>query len=215
MTNTDLAALRREYRDLELNESDVAAHPVDQFRTWFEQAVDIDARDASAMTLATADGRGRPSARIVLLKRFDERGFAFFTNYGSHKAREIEENPQAALVFWWTELDRQVRIRGRVERTTFRESAEYFAMRPRSSQISATASPQSRVVPSRQALLDGVAEVAAACGDRDVPCPETWGGFRVVPEQFEFWQGRPNRLHDRIRYRLDEEGAWIIDRLAP
>ncbi len=215
MTKTDVAALRREYRDMELNERDVETSPIDQFRKWFEQAVDVVARDASAMTLATADAKGRPSARIVLLKGFDERGFTFFTNYGSQKARDLEENPQGALVFWWTELDRQVRIDGPVEPTTFRESTKYFATRPRGSQLSAAASPQSRVIPNRQALIDAVADVEKTCEGRDVPCPETWGGFRLVPERIEFWQGRPNRLHDRIRYRLDDEGKWIIDRLAP
>lgn len=215
MAKTDVSALRREYQGLDLSESEVAKDPVDQFRIWFEQAVDVDAGDASAMTLATADARGRPSARIVLLKAFDERGLTFFTNYGSRKAAEIEENPAAALVFWWRELDRQVRVCGRVERTTFQESAEYFARRPRGSQISAAASPQSRILPNRQALLEAVAEIESSCHDRDVPCPETWGGFRVVPNEFEFWQGRPNRLHDRIRYRRDAEDGWTIDRLAP
>lgn len=215
MTKIDIAALRREYRGQDLREDEVDPDPIAQFRTWFEQAFEIDARDASAMTLATADATGQPSARIVLLKGVDSRGFAFFTNYGSRKARDIEENPRGALVFWWTELDRQVRIQGTFERTSSRESATYFATRPRQSQLSATASPQSRVVPNRQALIEAVAQAEVACENRDVPCPETWGGYRLVPHCFEFWQGRPNRLHDRIRYRLDAEGTWIVDRLAP
>lgn len=215
MTKIDIAALRREYRGQDLSEDEVDPDPVEQFRTWFEQAFEIDALDASAMTLATADATGQPSARIVLLKGVDSRGFTFFTNHGSRKARDIEENPRGALVFWWTELDRQVRIQGTFERTSSRESAAYFATRPRQSQLSATASPQSQVVPSRQALIEAVAQAEVACESRDVPCPETWGGYRLVPHCFEFWQGRPNRLHDRIRYRLDAEGAWTVDRLAP
>lgn len=215
MTKIDIAALRREYRGQDLSEDEVEPDPVEQFRIWFEQAFEIDARDASAMTLATADETGQPSARIVLLKGFDNRGFIFFTNYGSRKARDIADNPRGALVFWWTELDRQVRIQGTFERTSSLESAAYFATRPRESQLSATASPQSRVVPNRQSLIEAVAQAEAACESRDVPCPETWGGYRLVPHCFEFWQGRPNRLHDRIRYRLNAEGAWTIDRLAP
>lgn len=215
MTKIDIAALRREYRGLDLREDEVEPDPVEQFRIWFQQAFEIDARDASAMTLATADATGQPSARIVLLKGFDRRGFTFFTNYGSRKARDIDENPRGALVFWWTELDRQVRIQGSFERTSSRESAEYFATRPRGSQLSAAASPQSRVIPDRQSLLDAVAEAERTCESRDVPCPETWGGFRLKPHCIEFWQGRPNRLHDRIRYRLNAGDVWIIDRLAP
>ena len=215
LTNIEIAALRREYRGLDLREDEVDRNPLGQFRVWFEQAVEVDARDASAMTLATADATGQPSARIVLLKGFDERGFTFFTNYGSRKANDIEANPRGALVFWWTELDRQVRIQGRFERTSTDESSEYFAIRPRGSQLSATASPQSRVIPDRQSLIDAVAEVEDACRSGDVPCPETWGGYRLIPTCFEFWQGRPNRLHDRIRYRHDTAAGWIIDRLAP
>jgi pyridoxamine 5'-phosphate oxidase len=215
LTKIDIAALGREYRGQDLSEDEVDPDPVEQFRIWFEQAFEIDARDASAMTLATADAAGQPSARIVLLKGFDSRGFTFFTNYGSRKARDIEDNPRGALVFWWTELDRQVRIQGAFERTSSSESAAYFATRPRASQLSATASPQSRVVPNRQSLIEAVAQAEVACESPDVPCPETWGGYRLVPHCFEFWQGRPNRLHDRIRYRLNAEGAWTIDRLAP
>lgn len=211
----DLTAQRREYRDLPLDEGDVALDPIEQFRVWFEQVSTVDVRDATAMTLATADAKGRPSARIVLLKGFDEDGFVFFTNYGSQKARDIEENPWGALVFWWTELDRQVRIQGRIERTTFEESSTYFATRPRGSQVGAIASPQSRPIPNRQTLVDAVARAEQSHEDCDVQCPENWGGYRVIPHQLEFWQGRPNRLHDRIRYRLDAEHNWIIERLAP
>lgn len=215
MTKIDVAAQRREYRDLPLNEDDIASSPIEQFRIWFEQASDAEVRDATAMTMATADAKGRPSARIVLLKGFDDDGFVFFTNYGSRKAREIEENPWGSLVFWWTELDRQVRIQGRIERTTYKEASRYFATRPRGSQLGAIASPQSRVIPDRQALVEAVAEAEKTFENCDVACPENWGGFRVVPHEIEFWQGRPSRLHDRIRYRLDDGHHWIIERLAP
>lgn len=215
MTKIDVAAQRREYRDLPLNEDDIEPSPIEQFRIWFEQASDAEVRDATAMTVATADAKGRPSARIVLLKGFDDSGFVFYTNYGSRKAREIEENPWGSLVFWWTELDRQVRIQGRIERTSYKEASTYFATRPRGSQLGAIASPQSRVIPDRQTLIEAVAEAEKAHEDCDVSCPENWGGFRVVPHEIEFWQGRPSRLHDRIRYRLDEEHRWITERLAP
>lgn len=215
MTKFDIAAQRRDYRDLPLDEEDVASSPFEQFRIWFDQASEAEVRDATAMTVATADAKGRPSARIVLLKGFDEDGFVFYTNYGSRKAREIEENPWGALVFWWTELDRQVRIQGRIERTTYEESMMYFATRPRGSQLGAIASPQSRVIPNRQALVDAVAHADECYREQDVQCPENWGGFRVVPHHLEFWQGRPSRLHDRICYRLDDEHNWIIERLAP
>ncbi len=187
-------------------------HPVDQFEEWFEQALDVEVRDPSGMTLATADANGQPSGRIVLLKGYDRDGFVFYTNYGSRKAEEMEENPQAALVFWWAELDRQVRIQGRVERTDVGQSQAYFATRPRGSQISGMVSPQSRVVESRQWLEDAVAKATEEVADRDIPCPTNWGGYRLNPHYFEFWQGRPNRLHDRIVYRLSDGSGWIVER---
>lgn len=167
------------------------------------------------MALATADTAGAPSVRVVLLKGFGEDGFVFFTNYGSKKAGDLEENPQVAAVFWWSGLDRQVRIQGRVVRTSVDESRRYFAMRPRGSQLSAVASPQSRVVPSRKFLEEAIERAEEACGTDDISCPETWGGYRILPDSFEFWQGRPNRLHDRIRYRRDAGCTWKIERLAP
>ncbi|MEX0748224.1 MAG: pyridoxamine 5'-phosphate oxidase [Rhodothermales bacterium] len=215
MAKIDIAALRREYIDQSLDESEVDPDPIEQFGRWFQQVVEIDARDASAMTLATVDHSGQPSARIVLLKGYDSDGLVFFTNYGSDKARELEANPKVALVFWWTELDRQVRIKGTVKRTSNEESWSYFATRPRGSQISATVSPQSRVVPDRQTLVDLVRAAERECEGRDVTCPTAWGGYRLVPHEFEFWQGRPTRLHDRVRYRKNEQGRWIIERLAP
>lgn len=214
MTKIDVASLRREYRDLNLNKNDVRSHPVDQFQEWFEQAVEVEARDPSGMTLATADRAGRPSARIVLLKGFDRDGFVFYTNFGSRKARELEENPQAALVFWWTELDRQVRVQGQVRRADRADSEAYFATRPRGSQISGLVSPQSQVVAHREVLEEAVATAEAEYEGRDVPCPPNWGGFRLAPDYFEFWQGRLNRLHDRISYRLAGD-EWVIERLAP
>lgn len=215
MTKTDVASLRREYRDLPLDENGVRSHPVDQFEEWFEQAVEVEARDPSGMTLATADARGQPSGRIVLLKGFDREGFLFFTNYGSRKAEELDENPRAALVFWWAELDRQVRVQGTVSRSTYAESSDYFATRPRGSQISGLVSPQSRVVESRRVLEEAVAKARQEYDGREIPCPQNWGGYRLAPHNFEFWQGRLNRLHDRIRYRLIEGNEWAIERLAP
>lgn len=215
MTKTDVASLRREYRDLSLDENDVRSHPVDQFQEWFEQAVEVEVRDPSGMTLATANERGQPSGRIVLLKGFDHDGFVFYTNYESRKANELEQNPQAALVFWWAELDRQVRVQGRVRRAERSESSGYFATRPRGSQISGMISPQSRVVESRKVLEEAVAKAEQEYAGRDVPCPKNWGGYRLEPHYFEFWQGRLNRLHDRITYRLVDEQEWVIERLAP
>ena len=167
------------------------------------------------MTLATVNAKGQPSARVVLLKGYSHEGFVFFSNYGSNKARDLEENPRAAIVFWWSELDRQIRIQGSVTKTSFEESKAYFASRPRGSQISGMVSPQSQVVPNRQKLVELVLNAEKECEGGEIACPPTWGGYRLAPTAIEFWQGRPNRLHDRIRYRKDDEGLWIIERLAP
>ena len=206
--------MRREYIREALAEADVDADPVVQFGRWFEQATHAGLLEPHAMTLATATADGRPSARMVLLRGFDERGFCFYSNYESRKAAELAANPRAALVFWWDKLERQVRIEGTVERTSRAESEAYFTSRPPGSQLSAAASPQSRVVPDRTVLERRVAELATAVPDGHVPLPDFWGGYRLAHEVVEFWQGRPNRLHDRLRYRRVGD-AWRIERLAP
>jgi pyridoxamine 5'-phosphate oxidase len=197
-----------------LAEADVAPDPVVQFGRWYDDARSAGLVEPSAMTLATATAGGVPSARMVLLRGVDRRGFVFYTNYESRKAAELAANPLAALVFWWGELQRQVRVEGRVERTSREESAAYFRTRPPGSRLSAWASPQSRVIPGREVLEERVAEVAADHPDGDVPLPPFWGGYRLVPEVVELWQGRPNRLHDRLRYTR-AAGGWRIERLAP
>jgi pyridoxamine 5'-phosphate oxidase len=206
--------MRREYAREGLAEADVDADPVVQFGRWFEQAEQGGLLEPHAMTLATATPDGRPSARMVLLRGFDERGFCFYTNYQSRKGDELAANPRAALVFWWDKLERQVRIEGRVERTSRAESEAYFSSRPPGSQLSAAASPQSRVIDGRATLERRVTELATGQRDGQVPLPEFWGGYRLAHEVVEFWQGRPNRLHDRLRYRRAGSG-WKLERLAP
>ena len=206
--------MRREYAREALAEADVDADPVVQFGRWFEQAERAGLLEPTAMTLATATPDGRPSARMVLLRGFDERGFCFYTNYESRKGIELAANPRAALVFWWGELERQVRIEGTVAATSREESEAYFHSRPPGSQLSAAASPQSRVIESRAILERRVSELATGSTDGRVPLPEFWGGYRLAHEVVEFWQGRPNRLHDRLRYRRVGD-AWRIERLAP
>jgi pyridoxamine 5'-phosphate oxidase len=207
--------VRREYAREGLSEGDLAADPVAQFRVWLEQAEAAQPEEFTAMVLATADGDGRPSARVVLLKGFDERGFVFYTHYESRKGRELAANPRAALVFYWAALERQVRIEGTVERTSREESRRYFDSRPRGSRLGALVSPQSRPLAGREELERQVSEAAARIGDGDIPLPDDWGGFRVRPESVEFWQGRPSRLHDRLRYVREAGGGWRIERLAP
>lgn len=212
----DVSTLRREYEGGDFDV--VGSDPMALFGRWFEEAARAmqgKGRDPNAMALGTADARGRPSCRIVLLKGFDRRGFVFYTNYGSRKAGELEANPWASLTFWWDELDRQVRVEGRTEQTDRAASAAYFASRPRESQLAAAASAQSRPLADRAALLAALQAARKEYAGRDVPCPEHWGGYLLRPHALEFWQGRPNRLHDRITYRLDEAGAWQVERLAP
>jgi pyridoxamine 5'-phosphate oxidase len=188
--------------------------PITEFRSWFAAAVAAQVPTVNAMTLATVDERGRPSARIVLLKEVDDRGFVFFTNYDSRKGRELASNPAAALVMYWEPLHRQVRIEGTVEKLSAEESDAYFASRPRASQLGAIASPQSQPIASRQELEDRIAALMHEVGDAPPPRPPTWGGFRVVPDRIELWQGQPSRLHDRVRYQRTD-GGWVRDRLAP
>jgi pyridoxamine 5'-phosphate oxidase len=206
--------MRREYARAGLAEADVDADPVVQFGRWFEQAVSAGLLEPNAMTLATSTSDGRPSARMVLLRGFDDRGFVFYSNYGSRKGAELAANPRASLVFWWGELERQVRIEGRVERTSRSESEAYFHSRPPGSQLSAAASPQSQVIDGRAVLEERVARLATGHQDGQVPLPGFWGGYRLVHEVVELWQGRPNRLHDRLRYRRAGD-RWRIERLAP
>ena len=209
-----IADMRKDYALNGLSESDVAAEPIAQFQTWFDQALAAQLPEPNAMVLATVGADGQPSARVVLLKGLDERGFVFYTNYTSRKGQELESGARAALVFYWAELERQVRVEGRAERVSAEESDAYFASRPPGSRIGAAASPQSQVIAGRAELERRVAELAAQHPDGAIVRPEGWGGYRVRPAVVEFWQGRPSRLHDRIRYRLDE-GAWTVERLAP
>jgi pyridoxamine 5'-phosphate oxidase len=210
-----LADLRREYATRALTEQDADANPIRQFTLWFDEALKSELLDANAMTLATATATGEPSARIVLLKDADEQGFVFYTNYDSKKGRDLAENPRACLLMFWSALERQVRITGAVKKTTREESERYFHSRPIESQIGASVSRQSRPVRDRAELEARYAEMAAAHKDPAVPLPDNWGGYRLTPEAIEFWQGRKSRLHDRLLYTRQADGAWSRSRLEP
>jgi len=211
----DISHFRREYLQGGLNKSDLDHDPVSQFAIWFDQARKTKIADPTAMVLATVDKDSRPSQRTVLLKYFDEDGFVFFTNYGSRKADEIASNDRVSLLFVWLELDRQVMINGHAERISAKDSARYFVSRPRDSQVAAWVSSQSHGLSSRQALMQKFAEMKKKFGEGKIPLPTFWGGYRVVPSEIEFWQGRENRLHDRFIYKMTGNSNWSIERLAP
>ena len=214
-TPRDPAASRYEHAAHGLRRRDLDPDPIKQFSNWFTAAIEAEIRDVNATSLATAGHDGKPTVRIVLLKGFDSDGFVFFTNYESEKGLQLEANPYAALAFYWIELDRQIRISGRAERTSREESERYFRSRPVGSQLGAWASRQSEVLDARRVLDARMAEMTERFAGKPTPLPPHWGGYRVKPDVMEFWQGRPNRLHDRFRYRLQSAGSWLIERLAP
>lgn len=214
MDNT-IADLRKDYSLQDLSETQVSNNPFRQFKLWFEQALAAQLPEPNAMTIATTTPDGKPSARMVLLKDFDERGFVFFTNYNSRKGQELAENPQAALVFWWAELERQVRILGRVEKTSENESDKYFYSRPANSRLGAWVSNQSEVIASRNVLEQRWQDFQRQYDNQEIHRPPHWGGLRVIPSEIEFWQGRPSRLHDRLLYTPLDNGSWQIQRLSP
>ena len=211
----EIADIRRDYTFKKLSEQEVNADPIKQFSQWWEEAVQSKVDEVNAMTLATASPDGLPSARIVLLKGFNEQGFIFFTNYESYKGKQLAENPKACLVFFWKELERQVRITGLVVKVSKEENDEYFYSRPEASRIGAWASPQSRVIENRHWLDQKFNELVKKSEGTTIERPAYWGGYLVKPVEIEFWQGRPSRLHDRIQYSLEDSGKWKIERLAP
>ncbi|MGD2184161.1 pyridoxamine 5'-phosphate oxidase [Lusitaniella coriacea] len=210
-----IADLRQNYTKAGLSKAETRADPIEQFEIWFEAALNAQVNEPNAMAIATATTEGKPSVRMVLLKDFNEKGFVFYTNYESHKAQQLIENPWASLVFWWNELERQVRIEGKVERVSDRESDDYFRSRPRASQLGAWVSHQSQVIENRAVLEERLQHLEEEYRDRAIPRPPFWGGFRVVPSQVEFWQGRPSRLHDRLCYHRTQKGEWRQERLSP
>ena len=210
-----MTKLRREYTDAGLEERDLDANPFNQFDQWFQEAIDAKIDLPDAMTLATATQDGIPSARIVLLRGHDERGFVFYTDYESQKGKELAENPKAALVFYWRELDRQVRITGQVSKVSRENSQHYFQSRPIGSRLAALASKQSEVIPDRRVLEDRFNQLAAQYQDEEIPLPADWGGYRLSPDMIEFWSGRPSRLHDRLRYTRQPNNDWRIERISP
>jgi pyridoxamine 5'-phosphate oxidase len=213
--NKQIADIRKDYQKQTLLETDVAPDPFEQFNRWWDEAIKSELDEVNAMTLATASATGTPSARIVLLKSVSAEGFIFFTNYNSHKGKELEENPFACLVFFWKELERQIRITGTIEKVSAAESDEYFNSRPVGSRIGAWASPQSSIIPSRETIEMNMAKYEEEFAGGKITRPAHWGGYIVKPTVIEFWQGRPNRLHDRIQYSKQQGGSWEINRLAP
>ena len=214
-TTLQLAEMRRNYAARALDLADLDANPFAQFDHWMREAIETQVIEPNAMTLATADAAGRPAVRTVLLKGFDERGFVFYSNYESAKARDLAANPKVALLFPWLALERQVSAMGIAKKITAAESLKYFLSRPRESQIGAWASRQSEVISTRALLESKFAEMKARFANGEIPLPDQWGGYRVTPQSFEFWQGRPNRLHDRFKYTLQSDGSWTIARLMP
>ncbi len=212
---SNLASIRKEYTVASLSETDTADDPMVQFDRWWQEAINSQIDEVNAMTLSTVNQQHLPSSRIVLLKGYNPKGFVFFTNYKSHKAADMESNPNVALVFFWKELERQIRIEGKVQKISDTESDDYFHSRPMSSQIGAWASPQSEVIASRALLDQNLAELSARFAHEPMTRPPFWGGYIVQPMMMEFWQGRPSRLHDRIEYRLNSEDVWTRNRLAP
>jgi pyridoxamine 5'-phosphate oxidase len=210
-----VADIRKEYKLQTLEEQEVHADPISQFAKWWNEAINASIDEVNAMTLATASADGLPSARIVLLKGYDNNGFVFFTNYDSFKGKQIAENPRACLVFFWKELERQVRITGLIKKISNEASDQYYRSRPVGSQVGAIVSPQSQVIESRKWLMNKEFELLKEYAGKPIDRPANWGGYCVQPVTIEFWQGRPNRLHDRIQYTLKENGEWTIERLAP
>ena len=211
----DIGEIRKEYTQFGLNRNDLLSDPLQQFEKWFQQARDAELKEVNAMSIATVRADGMPQVRTVLLKIFDERGFVFFTNYNSAKSIEIQANPKASILFPWLDLERQVRISGGVEKISKVESFKYFTSRPRGSQLGAWISEQSQVISNRTVLKTLMNQIKEKFKEGEVPLPDAWGGYRIIPESYEFWQGRASRLHDRFKFTKDEGGAWTINRLAP